>query len=452
MGRVILETGHIPARSIVSYTAVNEPLVAHAWLSEVIFASLFSIGGLALLTVATGILVAATHASIALFLRNRGADPRWALGAAFISLAVSSTHWLTRPHMFSIAGAALTLFLLETKSRKRLALFAVLFAVWANLHGGWLFGLLMIAIYVTGNLAEAALARERRAEWMQLARGNAAALAIASLVTLLNPFGLALHREVLSGATSATLAKQMGEFMSPDFQAAAPLPFLAALLVSVALLAVLKKRMPLPHLILVVVSLFLALRSFRNMALFGVSAWPLIALHASNAWPAGRRKFPLFNEIARLDAGSRVGLYAAPVALILILIGLNSGSVFGAQLIRSEFSNAKFPVAAVAKARAAGLNDRIFEAWEWGGYIMYAWPEARLLVDPLKFNDATTEAFAKIDAVRPGWQQEIDRWNIKTVIIHPKSPLAETLAIDPGWKLWYSDSTAVIFRPLTIDP
>src|SRR4029079_11507767 len=141
-------------------------------LSEVLFALLFRAGGLPLLSVFTAILVGLTHGSIALFLRRRGADPRWALLAALLSFALGSTHWLTRPHMFSIVGAVLTLYLLESE-RPRRALFALpLFALWANLHGGWAYGLVMIGAYVFGELLEAFLSPDERQKWLTMAKQN----------------------------------------------------------------------------------------------------------------------------------------------------------------------------------------------------------------------------------------------------------------------------------------
>ena len=152
MGETILSTSHIPIHSLASYTAPADYMVAHAWLSEIIFALLFRIGGLPLLSVVTAIIVGLTHGSIAIFLRKRGADPRWAFLAALLSLALGSTHWLTRPHMFSIALTAVTLFLLESDRPKRAFLFLPLFALWANLHGGWLYGLMMIGAFFVGDL------------------------------------------------------------------------------------------------------------------------------------------------------------------------------------------------------------------------------------------------------------------------------------------------------------
>jgi hypothetical protein len=200
----------------------------------------------------------------------------------------------------------------------------------------------------------------------------------------------------------------------------------------------------------VVVTTVLALRSFRHIALFGVSAWPLIALHAARTWPDERRGFSLFSHIALADKSTRPGLYALPVALALLLAGASHGRIGGTQVIRNSFSRNIFPVVAVDSARSAGLGqDRIFQKWTWGGYIMYALPGAQLMVDPLKFNQSSIDAYSRVDGVRSGWQGELERWNVRTVIIPPDSPLAKALDREPRWKLWYRDSTASVFRPAT---
>ena len=438
MGDVILQTGGIPSRSIASFTASNDSLTAQAWLSEVILSALNQAGGLALVITFAAIMVGATHAGVALFLRSKGVDARWALAAALMSLAVSSTHWLARPHMFSILGVALTIFLLESSSPRRLLYFGLLFAAWANLHAGWLYGLLLIGVYAAGTRIDAP------GRW----RAQLSALGVALAATFINPFGIGLHGEVIAGATSADLARQMGEFRPPDFLSAASLPFLIALVASAGLLAVSRKKMEWAHLFVVVVTTVLALRSFRHIALFGVSAWPLIALHAARTWPTRRKGFPLFSHIALADKTTCPGLYAVPAAVLLLLIGANHGRLGDTQVIRNSFSPAIFPMAAVDSARSAGIGtDRIFQKWTWGGYIMYALPGAHLVVDPLKFNQASVDAYSRIDGVRAGWQDELERWDIRTVIIPPDSPLAKSLEREPGWKLWYRDSTASVFRP-----
>jgi hypothetical protein len=79
---------------------------------------------------------------------------------------------------------------------------------------------------------------------------------------------------------------------------------------------------------------------------------------------------------------------------------------------------------------------------------MYSWPDARLHVDPLKFNSLTMKSYSLIDEVRPGWQSELERWKVQTVIVESSSRLAKKLEREPAWRVWYSDSTATVFRPV----
>jgi len=360
MGRVILATGHIPTHSLASYTAGSGPMVGHAWLAEIFFATLFRVGGLPLICVFAGIVVGLTHGAIALFLRRRGVDPRWAFLAALLSFALAATHWLARPHLFSIVGSALTLFLLESERTRRQLYFVLLYAVWVNLHGGWAYGLAVIAMYIAGDLAEALLSTAMRAEWLARAKQNAISFVLAAAATIANPFGWAIYREVFFAATSSSLAKNMAEFQPPNFQAGSQWAFLTVLLLTVVLLSLSVRRMSLPWLAVVIMSLFFALRSFRNIALFGVTAWPLIALHVARAFPRGRR-FPLFTEFAKLDPGTRVGMYGAPVAVMMLALGLNRGSIDGLHLIADRFDSKAMPVAAVDRAQAAQLQGRVFD-------------------------------------------------------------------------------------------
>ena len=296
MGEAILSTGRIPALSLASFTASDEPMLAHAWLGEVILAALFSAGGLALISVVTGLIVGLTHATIALWLRSRGADPRWALAAAFISLAVSSTHWLARPHMFTILAVALTLWLIESPSKKRLILIGALFAVWANLHGGWAYG---SSSFSQPSPASCSRRRSPRcnepAGWQWLAT-------ISQLSPLRRPRPCSIRSvwrciaKFSAPQQTPSWRDKWGSSWLPIFnRRQRPVPswcWLRPLHCS---------HWPtgecsLPHLAIVVVSLLLALRSFRNMALFGVSAWPLIALHLAATWRS-RGSFPLFSVV-----------------------------------------------------------------------------------------------------------------------------------------------------------
>lgn len=189
MGNEILQNFEIPIESLSAYTVAGERLVAHSWLSEVVFSTLYRLGGLPLIAIVTGLLVALTHGLIAQFLRRRGVDARWALIAALLSFVLGATHWLARPHMFTIFGAVLLLLLLERGDRWSLLGYPLLFACWANLHGGWLYGLLLIGMYLLGDIAEMRQG-QNGLEWRQRTLVHFAAFMLGGLSTLANPLGI----------------------------------------------------------------------------------------------------------------------------------------------------------------------------------------------------------------------------------------------------------------------
>lgn len=74
--------------------------------------------------------------------------------------------------------------------------------------------------------------------------------------TVLNPYGLRLHAEVVSAVTSSSLATNIEEYLPPNFQEITQLPFLVVILLSIVLITVARERMPFRWLAVVCMSLF----------------------------------------------------------------------------------------------------------------------------------------------------------------------------------------------------
>jgi len=92
-----------PAGELFAYTAFGNPLVAHEWLSETIFAALAAVGGLFLVTALMGLV--AWSAMLAIVLRGslRGAGPIvLAVGLALGARAAEPVLG-TRPQVFTFA-------------------------------------------------------------------------------------------------------------------------------------------------------------------------------------------------------------------------------------------------------------------------------------------------------------------------------------------------------------
>jgi hypothetical protein len=423
IGLRIVHDGALPAYSIASYTAAHDPFVAHAWLSEVLFALLYRAGGLALIAVVTAVTIAVTHALVVEFLRRRGVDPRIALLACLLSLAIAATHWLARPHMFSILASMLTLILLESRTRRRTVLIAALFVLWANLHGGWIAGLVLIGAYAMGNWIDAL--RTGGGDARLRAADDTRMLVVAAAATLVNPYLWRLHAEVFSAAASPLLASTISEYLPPRIGDPATLGFFIGIAATVVLLALSRARMPTAHALALLAALIPALASARGIPRFGVVAWPLVILHASRALPGFDP--PLLRSFARIDRTVRSGFWSAVAVALLVAVALNQGRVGGTSIVVDRFQPTIFPVEAVARARDAGLHGRVFTRWVWSGYLLLAWPDAILHVDPLKFSRTTIDSYSRLEEAAPGWQNELDQWEVDMVLLSAGAELGPLL-------------------------
>jgi hypothetical protein len=151
LGGVIARAGHIP--SSIPYTAAP----SHDWvnvpvLGELIFHGLWSLGADRGLIAAQALAVATT---LVLLLRDmraaRATDTACALVLVAIPFAAASSLFIVRAQMFSLPLFALLLLLLRSDARapsRRIWLVVPLVALWSNLHGAVLAGLVVATVYL----------------------------------------------------------------------------------------------------------------------------------------------------------------------------------------------------------------------------------------------------------------------------------------------------------------
>jgi hypothetical protein len=151
VGAVIARARHVP--SSVPYAAAP----SHDWvnvpvLGELIFHALWSIDGDRALVVAQAVAVAAALALVLRDMRAAGAtDTASALVLVGIPFAAASALFVARAQMFSLPLFALLVVLLRSDARapsRRIWLLVPLVAVWSNLHGAVLVGLVVATVYL----------------------------------------------------------------------------------------------------------------------------------------------------------------------------------------------------------------------------------------------------------------------------------------------------------------
>ncbi len=453
VGEYILQHGLLH-QDVFSFTKAGEAFVGYEWLSEVAYALVYRLGGLPLVSVACGILLGITYAILIAFLLRRGVDPLLAYIVAMLAAVVGSTHWLARPHLFTYLGVVLVMERLErSEEGARPWTYLPIFAVWANLHGGFLFGLILIGLYLAGDLAEA-LRPDTRPYWLARARRHAAALGFAALGTLITPYGLELPVHVLAWFKLDYLINTTQEYLSPDFHQIIGKFALVVILLIIGALTLTRRRPSWPRLFVILATIAASLIYQRNLPLMAITALTALALHVNDEWLTLPDPLGIRRVFARDSPGRQSGPWSVAIALPLLLLTLKVSPLSRLQLIPGFWNPQVFPVVAVEKGREAGLTGRIFNDFIWGGYLLKEWPEQKVFLDGQTdfYGEDLARQHMRIMALHPGWRDLLAKWDIEIVLVPSTSSLAHELVRDGAWHIFHCDSTAVLLQRVTPPP
>jgi hypothetical protein len=446
-GRYMLEHGGLIRADPFSFTRPGAPFVGFEYGSQLLYALAERVGGLPAVAVLAGLLIGLTYALLTRFLLKRGVDPLLACLTVALAIALGAGHWTARPHLFSFVAVVILLDMLEGRRRRPVLACAALFVIWANLHGGFVYGWVLIGLYLVGSLGEL-LWSDDKEPWRERVRYYRTMLVTAMTVTVLNPYGLELHRHLIGFFGKPFLMDNTAEFVSPDFHEPGAKVFLGILLFIFGSLTLRRRRPTLPRLMVMGIGAAFALISVRNIPLFGLTALPIFALHMDEVWrrlpdPGGVRG--RFETTATRTSSLP---WALPIAVLLCWVAAAGGRIGSLQLIWDRFDGTVFPVAAVAKARAEHLGGRLFSDFVWGGYVEYAWPEQKIFIDGGTdfFGEDVFREYASIKGLTPGWRDLLARRDISLMLLRRESTLAHEIARDGRWGLWYCDSLAVLLR------
>jgi hypothetical protein len=443
-GEWMLSHHHLNTADPFSYTRQGQPFVGFEYGSQLLYTLADRAGGLAGVTVLAALLLATCYALLARFLLRRRVDPLLA-GVTISAAIISGTgHWLARPHLITMVAVPILLELLVPVTGWRLWPFPVLFAIWVNLHGGFVYGLVLIGLFLAASVIER-LRSGRDGSNRQLWE-YASALGVSAVAALLNPWGWGVYRHIISMFGDRYIIDHTAEFLSPDFHDAGSKLFLL-LLIAVLTAAFLSRRQAGTQVMLIVAAgMYFALVQQRNATLFGLTALPMLAIDLDPEWRSMRALRRVRTSFELGAAGAATRGWVAGAAMLAMALGLSHGRAGERAVISDAFNPEHQPVAAVNAARAARLQGHLFADFGWGGYLLYAWPEQKIFIDGGTdfFGGDLMRDYSTIRSVRPGWKELVQKWNISFMILSPDAPIASELTGDHQWSYWYCDSTAVV--------
>ncbi len=376
-----------------------------------------------MLLTAAAVAVAALIVGLSAARSLRGA-PLIAIVGLGLGLATASL--LARPHMLALPlAAAWGTGLIATADRGRtppIAL-AALMTAWANMHGGFIFGLLLIGPFALEALAEAP-ARGRLAAVADWALFGLASLA-ASLV---NPYGvkaLALPFRLMSVENLSRIS----EWRPQDFSQLGPMEIALLMLLGFALTRPLV--MPPIRAALVVVLVAMALQHSRHQLLLGIVGPMLLAAPIARAIGGG----PV--EGGRWSA-ARIAI-ATTVAAALAL----SAARLVAPIERAD--GAAAPISALAAVPQELTAKPVLNEYGFGGYLI--WSHVRPFIDARAelYGDAMLSLYDKLQAGDPAAiETTLARYDIAWTIFPPDARIVAILDREPGWRRLYADAFAVV--------
>ena len=443
-GRLIWRTRTVPTADPFSWTAPGRPWIAHEWLTETVFWPVQRAFGWAGLTILCALAIVATWMLVWSTARRLGASPWAAIGVTGLA-ATSSTHtWDARPQMISLACMALLARLMADAWRgrpKQLRWAVPLMLVWANLHGGYIFGIALLGAFATGLTIDRLRASRRRAPGVSpaLVRRAWAVTALATLTSLANPNGLRGFLYPFSYLGDNASTRYVAEWMAPRFSNPDYWPF--ALLLVLTAYAMWRARRSIPTHAIICALAFggLGLQSVRNISQFAVFCSPWAA------WAVTRSRARAAHVDTAIEPAKAVVHVAVAVSTCIAWVAIAAPNLTASANAAEQ--SRSYPVAATEFLRAHTTSTtHLFNQYDWGGYLTYRLPSVPVFVDgrPDMYGDAFIDRYMSTWLLRPGWQGRLREDGVTTVLAAATSPMVRTLRADPAWRVSYSDRVATV--------
>lgn len=450
IGEYMLKHG-IPYYDIFSYTMTGKYLVSHEWLAQISFGISHTLMGLSGAVLLTAILISITFTLVYHEIVRRNGHYLPALLITMLAAFASMLHWLSRPHIFTFFFIAVWAYNLQKISENdfsKIWKFPLLMLVWANTHGAFIAGFVILAAYFAGWLWEY-LSGET-----DLARGKMLLLigVMSFVVTFINPYGWHLWGTSAGYFGNQFLVDRTIEYQSPDFHDLSAWPFMIILALSLIAPAF-GRKLRMHEVLLLAGWCMLGLFSKRNIPLFAIITAPYLAFMLQPLFD----KFSFSKRIEQAILSNESQIHRHPVilpslAVLFIVVALTKGLQIDSTGLNYNYDPEKFPVEAVRWLETHPQGGNMFNQFIWGGYLLYSsWPQQRVFIDGQTdfYGEALTLDYASVAFLEDDWEDILTKHDISWAIIASDDKrLIEAFEEKLNWTIVYKDNTTTILdRP-----
>jgi hypothetical protein len=443
----------------------------------------------------TALIIATVFSWTFRLLLRRGTNIFLALVLVLLAASASMIHFLARPHVVSWLFTLTWFWVLESSQRdcadshaqssqtpiapghrRLLYSLPLIMLVWVNMHGGFLLGFALLAIYwvsaawqwlkLTLRLAQDRfddfLLKNRTGQWL---RDLTVVSILSAAATLINPYGFQLHLHIYRYLSNHFLMDHIDEFQSPNFHYVAQKCFAALLLLTLVALAAKGRefgKVSVSHGLVVLFAVYSGLYASRNIPVSSLLLVLVIGPWLSDAigrlaelaqtlprWQ-GFASAQFFQRMETIELRLRGHIWPIAAIAFTCWLATNGGNFGVTTLMDAHFDGKRFPVAAVSYIEKEGVQGPLLSPDAWGGYLIYRLsPQAKVVIDDRHdfYGEEFLKSYLKMIHLQPGWKEFLQQQQPHCVIVPKNSALANILLETSDWKAIYTDDVAVVFVP-----
>ncbi len=454
LGRLIWLQRGLPATETQVFTAVGLPFLYTSWLFGLALYLLYAAGGINAVIIVKASIVTALFGILLRDALRPAKNIVVALLVLTATVIMVRHRFVERPDLVSLLVLAFTVFSLRafvTEDRRYLLVLPLLHLIWANMHSAAVLMVVPYAAFLCGGAIEHHLAARGYASVTAPALRQLKIIAIlfvaSLLATLCNPLGPGLYTFGSDILATPYFKLNISELWPATWSYSKwPYLFAGAVVLSFAL-----NRRPLSFVDLLLAVPFLVLPFFsrRFIVYQGIIAGPILARNIS-VWidMAGWRK--------RTESAFAHSMTAGVIILGSVLSLVNVLTVVGIEPAGLGIDRSRLPEGALRFMDARNIVGRVFNQFEWGGYILFRdYPKRTVYIDPR--GRVPADILAKQYSVRhvPEVFDALDaEYGFDAVLVN-YSEVVENVAsrderfgytfYNPRWELVYWDDVSLLF-------
>ncbi len=420
---------------LYTFTTAGAPLLDHQWLSELPYYLAFHAFGLRGLLAVYLVLLWLIFAAVYYLALQRGANNGDAALVTMAGVALGCYSFGPRTHHFGWFCLAVLLLVLELFQRtgKGLWVLPPLFALWINLHGSWVFGFVVMGVYIVSGLVEGQWNHVVAERWtpVQL-RKLLLAFAASAVALLLNPYGykLVCYPFELLHRQSAVLVNT-AEWQSVDFNTLYGKLAMAMILGLLAAAWFSRQPWRLRDILLISFAVWASLTHVRFLIFAAIILVPILAPRLRLFAPYDAEKDKPWLNLAMTAAIVGIMLWALPTTAKL-----------------QEPMDSQLPHDALRFIQQRHITGRLFSWGAASGYIEFYAPTIKTFADgrlDIFVYNGVLDDYSKITAIeRP--LDLLDKYRIDYVLFPVNRPLTYVLDHSAEWRPIYEDRVAKLYE------